>query len=38
MTCPRPTRRAGLTLIELMAVMAVMLILAGVTFPSFTGL
>lgn len=38
MTRLRPNRRAGFTLMESMAVLAVLLIIAAVTFPTFRGL
>ena len=38
MTLLRPNRRAGFTLMESMAVLAVLLIIAAVTFPTFRGL
>jgi prepilin-type N-terminal cleavage/methylation domain-containing protein len=37
-TRSRPDRRPGLTLIEMMAVLAVLLVIAGVAIPSFSGL
>ncbi len=38
MTRPRPNRRAGFTLMESMAVLALLLVIAAVTFPTLRGL